>query len=77
MKVELETTLLAAVSDLSSARDLPSVTRAWPIRGAVATCEGEAAKKGLALHGGTVSASSDGPNQGTSVRVEFPIPQVA
>src|SRR6185369_7108341 len=28
----------------------------------------------VALHGGLVSASSDGPNQGTSVRVQFPIP---
>jgi two-component system CheB/CheR fusion protein len=27
----------------------------------------------VALHGGTVSASSDGPNLGTSVRVELPI----
>jgi signal transduction histidine kinase len=27
----------------------------------------------VTLHGGAVSASSDGPNQGTSVRVEFPI----
>jgi len=27
----------------------------------------------VALHGGAVRASSDGPNQGTSVRVEFPI----
>ena len=29
----------------------------------------------VALHGGAVSASSDGPNQGTSVRVEFPLLQ--
>jgi signal transduction histidine kinase len=28
----------------------------------------------VALHGGVVSASSDGPNRGTAVRVEFPIP---
>lgn len=28
----------------------------------------------VALHGGVVSASSDGPNLGTAVRVEFPIP---
>jgi signal transduction histidine kinase len=28
----------------------------------------------VSLHGGVVSASSDGPNRGTSVRVEFPIP---
>ena len=27
----------------------------------------------VALHGGAVTASSDGPNQGTTVRVEFPI----
>ena len=27
----------------------------------------------VALHGGVVSASSDGPNRGTAVRVEFPI----
>ena len=27
----------------------------------------------VTLHGGSVSAASDGPNQGTSVRVEFPI----
>jgi signal transduction histidine kinase len=28
----------------------------------------------VSLHGGVVSAASDGPNRGTSVRVEFPIP---
>jgi two-component system CheB/CheR fusion protein len=30
-------------------------------------------QKLVTLHGGSVSATSDGPNQGTSVRVEFPI----
>ena len=96
MKVEAETTLLAAISDLLDVSravsgtltlDLLPLDVSWPLRGAVATCAGEAAKKALsvtcdmdaptavALHGGAVSASSDGPDQGTSVRVGFPILQ--
>ena len=65
MQAGAETTLLTAVSDLSSAR---APRAGWAGLGIGVTI----VPQRVALHG-TVSASSEGGNRGTVVRAECPV----